>query len=217
MKKSINIMIKLKGDWEMYNSFIDASYDDKLRKIQHFKLHPELLPFVGANYDKYKVLLIGESHYIDLEKSSSKNDAFYDWYKESTKDVFIKSKSNSFEYFTHWFNTREVVNKFMCKKRTKAHHIFQYPGQIVQNKYDLASDSEAFSMMAFYNYFQRPNTIPGGSFKSMDTNFDEYNFAIETADEIFSKLQPNLIVFLSIKLKSTSILLLITSVITREA
>lgn len=32
-----------------------------------FQIHPEYKPFVGSEYEKYRILIVGESHYIGQE------------------------------------------------------------------------------------------------------------------------------------------------------
>ena len=46
----------------------NVNYYNKLKNIEFFKIHPELIPYVGEEFDKYKILHIGESLYIQ-EKS----------------------------------------------------------------------------------------------------------------------------------------------------
>ena len=42
------------------------TYFDKLKQIDFYskEIHPELIPFVGTDYSKYRILQIGESHFI---------------------------------------------------------------------------------------------------------------------------------------------------------
>lgn len=35
-----------------------------LSDIPFYQIHPEYKPFIGENFDKYQILLVGESHYI---------------------------------------------------------------------------------------------------------------------------------------------------------
>ena len=185
----------------MYDAFIDRSFDIKLKELEvpkkHFTLHPELLPFVGAHYKDYRVVLIGESHYVNFR------DVFKNWYDESAYEMWTNASGRlSPEDFVSWFNTREIVNNFLCGKRTRAHHIFQYPADIIQKQFPncCPADSSAFCLVAFFNYFQRPSTIPGGTFNVMDTkDVNEYDYAMKIADGIFKVLEPRKIIFLSKK------------------
>lgn len=45
---------------------MNTNYDRALMEIEFFgRFHPEYLPYVGDNYVKTKILLLGESNYID--------------------------------------------------------------------------------------------------------------------------------------------------------
>ena len=39
-----------------------TDYDAELKGIEHYKIHSEMLPYVGKNYKKAKILLVGEDH-----------------------------------------------------------------------------------------------------------------------------------------------------------
>ena len=39
------------------------NYSEKLKAIGFFRIHPSYLPFIGTEYEKYKLLQISESHY----------------------------------------------------------------------------------------------------------------------------------------------------------
>ena len=53
---------------------MNGQYDKELKEIEFYKIHPEYLPFVGDKYDEFKILHVGESHFIPQEKGS--NDLF---------------------------------------------------------------------------------------------------------------------------------------------
>lgn len=50
----------------------NVNYYDKLKNIEFFKIHPELIPYVGEKFDKYKILHVGESHYINQNENNEK-------------------------------------------------------------------------------------------------------------------------------------------------
>ncbi len=181
----------------MYRAFIDCSYDEELKKIRHFTLHPELLPYVGAHYRDFGIILIGESHYVNIK------DIFENWYNESAGETWINASARlTPEEFTGWFNTREIVNNYLCGITTQAHHIFQYPAEIIRNSFPeyCPSDRSAFCMTAFFNYFQRPTASAGATFDALDKSIiDEALYAGKIADEIFDILKPRKIIFLSKK------------------
>ena len=43
---------------------MNYNYDSRLNEIDFFKIHPEYLPFIGDKFDEFKILQVGESHYI---------------------------------------------------------------------------------------------------------------------------------------------------------
>ncbi|WP_249069179.1 hypothetical protein [Leptotrichia sp. oral taxon 218] len=53
-------------------------YDNKLLEINFYKnskTHRLMLPYIGSEYEKYKVLIVGESHYLgeDNDREKVKN------------------------------------------------------------------------------------------------------------------------------------------------
>ena len=47
-------------------SSFTTRYDEQLQTLVHYQNYPEMLPFIGTNYDSHekKLLIIGESHYL---------------------------------------------------------------------------------------------------------------------------------------------------------
>ena len=164
----------------------ESTYDSSLRDIQHFRLHPELLPFVGTGYSTYKILLIGESHYLPKDTGVMPAD-FADWYKTATSAVF---SARDREYFT----TRTVVSTFLGGDRRGdgGRTMFSRPEAAWQ---EILGDPRAtFDSFAFFNYFQRPERRHGNS---IDADATDREQAYVIAENIFAVLQPDLIVFLS--------------------
>ena len=86
-----------------------VNYDDKLEKLEWFKLHPQLKPFIGNNYDEYKILQIGESHYIDRTQDDDKFNICYfrdNWWNSSCDDL-VKMFDNSSRYNGCWLIPEE--------------------------------------------------------------------------------------------------------------
>ena len=58
---------------------INKNFDDKLKEIEFYKnseTHQFMLPYVGSNYEEYRVLLVAESHYLKNEEDRKKVDNF---------------------------------------------------------------------------------------------------------------------------------------------
>lgn len=175
-----------------------TEYDQNLKSIRHFELHPELLPYVGPHYNDLRILLIGESHYID---DITDQNIFLEWYKKSTKEIF----SGKDEEYQSWFNTREVITNFLCHRRSRAHTMFSNPGKVIQEILSESgevcpTDSAAFQCVAFFNFYQRPNLTRGGSFCPItEIEESEISQATEITKEIINILKPSIVIFLSKK------------------
>ena len=73
IKKKIQFLIKRGGVMEELK--IDESYDNELKEIEFYKnseTHQFMLPYVGSNYEEYRVLLVAESHYLGNEEDRKK-------------------------------------------------------------------------------------------------------------------------------------------------
>ena len=76
-------------------------FENDLLKNDFLKRHWECLPFIGENYEKSRLLLIGESHYVP------KTGVYYvnreDFYETSFDDL-AEGK------YKEWINTRSVFD-----------------------------------------------------------------------------------------------------------
>ena len=178
-------------DWQ---SAADHEMELKLMGINHYKIHPEMLPYVGKHYRNVKILLIGESHYLCEGIDNRPDDKYYmtnKWYEESVPENFTGK---------HYFNTRHIVHNFLVERRSRAHSIFRNPAKGIIEALDLkdVTDSEAFSACAFMNYFQRPALISGETINYDDISVDkEYSYnVLKSCKEI---LKPYVTIFLSKK------------------
>ncbi|MBN2852818.1 MAG: hypothetical protein JXQ23_08805 [Clostridia bacterium] len=167
---------------------------EELKKLEHFQYHPELIPFIGQEFSKYKILFIGESHY--LPKATKLNiGKFSDWYTSKTSDDFSKDDKS-------YFSTRNVVNNYISDDRSKAHTMFSRPAKVfcdlLSKKNINIDNSQVYKYFAFYNYYQRPEITFGHSFNvSEDLNDSEY--AKNISNQIFDILKPSVTIFLSKK------------------
>ena len=174
---------------------LNTSYDEQLKKINIYKVHPELLPFVGEMYDLNQILLVGESHYI--RKEDSKNlkaleNSRDKWYTDEWFNVTDHPLLNSFGYYI----TRRIVLNFMngCKQKTKffSNVLKEYP-----SKNPLEDCGKVrFNDFAFMNYMQIPSYKYGSTIFNQATEYD-YNIAKETLENVIEVLQPEKVIFLS--------------------
>lgn len=166
-----------------------TDYDYALAAIPHYSYHPEMMPFVGRHYPKTRILLVGESHYLD-EKDRDRISDITKWYSTRTGD---------YEFcYPGFFNTRSVVHSFLICRRSKAHSIFRNPANALIHAWALndVSDSEAFCAFAFMNYYQRPACVYGKSI--VDEEADNKS-AYENLKNVISALKPHITIFLSKK------------------
>ena len=111
------------------------TYFDKLKQIDFYskEIHPELIPFVGTDYSKYRILQIGESHFISNypEGSHGKHgnvhnrtnvitlDDFNGWWNGELSERLREQKGS--------FNTNGVVNYYIGGHRDRSDVIFTNP------------------------------------------------------------------------------------------
>ncbi len=175
-----------------------TDYDEQLLKIEHFRLHTELLPYVGPHYNDFRILLIGESHYLP-EYYAEKQELFEDWYSIGTEKI-VWEEGEGLEHQA-WFNTRNVIRNYLTYSRSKAHSMFRNPAiefcDVLQKQFDLQiNDSDAFGCFSFYNFFQRPEVAKGASIKTSELDVAQ---AKGIAKMIIDVLKPSLIVVLTKK------------------
>lgn len=191
---------------------MNTNYDDKLFSIDFYKIHPEYLPFVGNTYDTYKILHVGESHYIKQSPDNEKYNLDYftkHWWNGTHNELKA-------EKFSDWYNTRSVVNNYLSGNRRKGHLIFTnviksfskkiLKKQIININYE---ESQKYNYFAFMNFFQMPSLYEGLKFwNSIEKSAKNKNIAIESWENITKKssyildsvidiLQPRLVIFTS--------------------
>lgn len=159
-------------------------------RLEHLKQYPAYLPHIGKNYDeaKSKILIVGESHYVDAEH----NNAFPAdvWY---TKYDVVKASGVDHG----WFNTREVVGSYL-----KRHHSGTLGGMYgffknlnaVYASFGMANN--LFDDGAYMNYYQRPSQTHG---KTINVHNLDRQVAFETLKVFYDLIQPSVIVFASKK------------------
>ena len=158
-------------------------------------LHPELLPYVGQNYKKTGILLVGESHYV--EKATDEQLRQTDWY-HSVLPPDGPYPFNSGEGAQGWFDTREVIVRYMTGCRGRGHTIFSRPVEVLEELGLGTGDKEKdFDHFAFMNFFQRPALSKGESFRPILEG--EVLAANEVLEQVVATLNPRAVIFLSKK------------------
>ena len=207
-------------------------YITKLQQIDFYKdgIHPELIPFVGCDYSKYKVLQIGESHYIPNKPNEwNDDDGTVHEANEITVDDFDGwwegDYSDELKNYARWYNTRSVVEDYMAGKRKKGHGVFT---NTLKSFCKVVTPEEAFNSIttenskkynyfAFMNFYQQPSIYKGenytdslykaGAFLGKNTDeinkiwYETFNKSVEIVEQVIELLDPNIIIVTSSEVK----------------
>jgi hypothetical protein len=149
-----------------------TKYDEQLKSsVHHFRIHEPMLPFIGEHYEKHRILLISESHYLPESKKKELDNS---WYETRV----LSAELNGYH------NTRGVVHDFK-------HRLFAN----IQKELKVQSQSLNFKFVVWYNFFQKP-ALHKSTIKNQITEKD-----IQVSHEVFEKLleilKPNVVIFLS--------------------
>ena len=192
----------------------DIKYDAQLKNIDIYKLHPTFMPHIGEEYDKYKILHIGESHYINQTPNTEKYDIKYfeKWWSEPCEEVAADSPK--------WFDTRHVVAENYMKDVNGAYTIFtnfvkSFSKVVLHEEISkiTSEDKKLYRYIAFMNFFQMPSLYYGEKFwnslrisakklgdkglasKMWDCAVEN---AVSTVDSVVDIISPKAVVFTSI-------------------
>lgn len=196
----------------MKQEFFSREYDDPpngFRSIDAYKIHPELLPFVGSNYNKatHKILLVGESHYSHIECKTVMDGMGQD-HEKDVKDWYSGDllsripKTNSLIVNPGSYNTRFVVGyKYIeGKEPSISYNMYRFPAKVIAEMnmvtQETLSDQETFTYMAFMNYYQRPAFHYKKSLELVD---QDESIAAETFSRVYDLLRPEIVIFTSKK------------------
>lgn len=169
-----------------------TDYDTALKEIAHYRIHPEMLPYIGEHYKETKLMLVGESHYIEAADLDAEHHQYFnnEWYKNPVPDNFFDRGA---------FETRGVIRRFLTLRRRRSYSMFRNPANALIENWGLngmVCDSEAFSSVCFMNYFQKPASEAG---KTICYTKDDNDVAAKTLKDVIEVLLPNRIIFLSKK------------------
>ncbi len=179
-----------------------------LAQIRHFQLHPELLPHVGQHYDEYRILLIGESHYLPTKDVDYGDyiDVFKNWYEDKLEHIPGVS-DDEWEKDRSYFNTRNLITGFFNGEQHN-NSFLAIPNklfiEVMSQKAKQTKSNSLFSYCAFFNYFQRPHLREkeGFSFILPDEAKKTYNIV----SEAITALNPLLVLFISTKASRSYVL-----------
>lgn len=181
---------------------MNKNYDSELKRIEFYeRYHPEYLPYVGDNYDKTKILLLGESNYVDADNLSADVLRLIESPKWYTTDSRDEEKLPS-EGCIDWCHNRDIINGTLDRKKngqktSPAHNMYINPAKALIEVFpQVAKPWDAFTYFASMNYFQKPATKTG---KSIEPKLEDKQFAATNLCHVVSVLKPETIIFLSKK------------------
>ena len=195
---------------------MNTKYDDQLREIEVFRVHPSLLPFVGDSYETYRVLHIGESHYINQNSENEQYGIeFFNehWWNNSCQEAIEKLDCKN------WIDTRKVLDRYICGEKgsyTIFTNFIKSFSRVVLKK-EIGSISletkGLYKYISFMNFFQMPSLYEGQKYwnsllkSSKKANnkalvYDLWETSVEksgkTVDAVIDIINPKAVVFTSI-------------------
>lgn len=162
-------------------------YDKQVDSISHYKKYPNLKPLIGSNYTnaKIKLLVVGESHYLDVESTYHHDPE--DWYE----GIDISDKKD-----IGWMKTRSIIIngiKSNWKSRSKAIYRNIEKALFESELFEKKPDS-VFSEISFMNFFQRPAEITG---KSIKVSEEDLIVSKSVFIDVVNIIKPDVVVFTS--------------------
>ena len=118
-------------------------YDNKLLEIDFYKnseTHRLMLPYIGSEYEKYKVLIVGESHYLGEDNDREKVKDFKKWLTDKNEIKLIKPE---------YINTRWVVKEH-CNNNNKQPFFSMIKKEIINVE-------KFWDKVSFMNFFIVPS------------------------------------------------------------
>lgn len=157
-------------------------YDEKFLEIDFYKyskVHKLMLPYVGSEYEKYKVLIVAESHYLGDEEDREKVKDFKKWFEDKGEIKLTKNGEKHIE-------TIEVVKNNYDKK----------PQPFFSKITKEATIEKFWEKVSFMNFFIVPSINGRRGIKS---SIDMEEKSLENFEKVIDILKPNYILFVSKK------------------
>ena len=157
-------------------------YDNKLLEIDFYKnsrIHKLMLPYIGSKYEKYKVLIVAESHYLREDSDREKVKDFNKWLADKNEIKLMNEE---------YINTREVVKKH-CSNNNKQPFFSNIKKEIINIE-------KFWDKISFMNFFIVPSI--NGS-RTIAVSKDIEKKSLENFENVLDVIKPNYILFLSKK------------------
>lgn len=157
-------------------------YDNKLLEIDFYKnsrIHKLMLPYIGSKYEKYKVLIVAESHYLIEDSDREKVKDFNKWIADKNEIKLMNEE---------YINTREVVKKH-CSNNNKQPFFSNIKKEIINIE-------KFWDKISFMNFFI-VSSINGS--RTIAVSKDIEKKSLENFENVLDVIKPNYILFLSKK------------------
>ncbi len=181
-------------------------------KVRFYETHKEYMPFVGTDYknSKLKILLVGESHYINNDwRITDKIWENYDlekWVKNNWKEIFeplnYEKEYQPEKDFSEWFNTRIHANRteYPNKQEKAIKNLILNPLTVINQTLGLTFGIKDIS---FLNFFQYPSIYTGktvwNSMKGTEHRkvWEElFTFSLSVVTRVVEIIKPDIVIFL---------------------
>ncbi len=170
----------------MSHTNLNLEFDDRLNTISHYSRYPEMMVAVGDLYRNasLRILVLGESHYVDQAEPSNHPDLWYE------------GRNISCVATIPYICTRKIFdNAINGRKRNKSKAIFHSLASALRDSGVVeASPVSPLQSIAYMNFFQRPAEESGKSLRVQPRDVIE---ATSVVNDVISFLEPQLVVFAS--------------------
>lgn len=149
--------------------------ENELLKIDIFSIYNNLIPYIGKSYKQYKILIIGESHFLEENV------------KEQIKDDFYEGNLDKYEPYIKE-NINILNNSYECTRK-KLHPIHKNILNALKN------NNLDYTNIAYYNFFLKPAKYR----TTINLTKKDIEVANNVIKEIINILTPRIIIFVSKK------------------
>lgn len=204
---------------------MNQTYEKALDAIEFYQIHPEYKPFIGEKYDEFRILQVGESHYIGQRAKDPEDDfpiQYFDkWWTDSCDELRQHQDRRPSEgLWGGWYDTRDVINRFLNARSNGGYSIFANMlrsfDRVYLNKETVHMNEEVkkhYQYFAFMNFFQMPSLYEGKKYwdsllKSAQKQGNEQlayqlwekatEISANTLDAVIDVLKPEVVVITSV-------------------
>ena len=209
---------------------MNKTYEKALSTIEFYQFHPEYKPFIGNQYDEFKILQVGESHYIGQCVKDHEDDfpiQYFDkWWTDPCNELRQHRDCRPSEgVWGSWYDTRAVIERFLNTRSNRGYSIFANMlrsfDRVYLNKETVHMDKETkkhFQYFSFMNFFQMPSLYEGKKYwdsllKSAQKQGNEQlayelwdkavKISVNMLDAVINILKPNVVVITSVSAYDT--------------